>query len=537
MTNLKTPTGQMARWLQELGTYNLEVTHRKGKRHSNADALSSKPCKVCHRYNNGNPIHDLKDSTQCQEQRSMTRAVTVSSSKNRDQNTDVWDVDEVRRSQLSDDTVGFILRKKEQGEHRPEWKDIADQSPKLKTLLSQWDRLRISSSLLYRRWESQPKPRLQLIIPKDLRAKVLEMNHEIPSAGHLGWKRTLESITKSYFWPGVKTDVQKYCETCDPCTARKSSKSQRAPLGQLITGGPMEKVSLDILGPLPVTKNGNRYILVMVDEFTKWTEAVPVPNQEAATVAKAFVDEFISRFGAPLEVHTDQGRNFESNLFKEMCDLFRIHKTKTTSFRPQANGTVERFNRTLTSMLTAYCSKNQAKWDHYLAQVMMAYRSTTHSSTKQTPNMMVLGHNVTMPSQAFLPRPEEHEEEDTDTHVKTLQETLAEAHDIARQNLKKHSSYRKKAYDRTSRSKVFPLFSPIWLHDPARHPRVCTKLSNRWKGPYLLERRIDDLTYLIRVSPSKPLKAIHVDRMLPYCGRTLPKWMVPLVRTDCIQKF
>ena len=114
------------------------------------------------------------------------------------------------------------------------------------------------------------------------------MSHDILSAGHLGWKRTLERITESYFWHGVKTDVQMYCETCDTCTARKSSKSQRAPLGRLITGGPMEKVSLDILGPLPVTKIGYRYILVMVDEFTKWTESVLVPNQEAATEAKSF---------------------------------------------------------------------------------------------------------------------------------------------------------------------------------------------------------------------------------------------------------
>ena len=256
-----------------------------------------------------------------------------------------------------------------------------------------------------------------------------------------------------------------------------------------------------------------------------------MPNQEASTVAKLFVDEFISRFGVPLEVHTDQGRNFESSLFKQMCDLFRIHKTRTTSFRPQANGTVERFNRTLTNMLTAYCSKTQNLWDNYLSQVMMAYRSTTHSSTKMTPNMMVLGHDIYMPSQAFLPRPEAYDSISIDEHVKNLQEALADAHDTARKFLREQSIYRKKIYDRSSKSKEFKLHSPIWLHDPVRRPRVCTKLSNKWKGPYLTEKRIDDLTYLVRVSPSKPLKAIHVDRMLPYKGRSLPKWMVPLVNT------
>ena len=142
----------------------------------------------------------------------------------------------------------------------------------------------------------------------------------------------------------------------------------------------------------------------MCDEFTKWTEAFPIPNQEAVTIAEVFVNEFICRYGTPLQVHTDQGRNFESRLFKEMCNLFKINKTRTTSFRPQANGTVERFNRTLGNMLAAYCQNDQRSWDKNISQVMMAYRSTVHSSTNTTPNKMVFGHDILMPSQAILGR-------------------------------------------------------------------------------------------------------------------------------------
>ena len=462
MKNLKTSTGQMARWLQELGTYNLIVTHRKGKKHSNADALSRKPCKICQKYTDSETEIVLEDSTQCHEEVNiLSRAITVSNSESGDPEPDFWHPDTIRSKQMNDDIVGFIFQRLLRGDSKPEWREVADRSPKLKTLLSQWDRLLISSSMLYRKWETQPHPKLQLVVPKDLQTRCLEMNHDIPSSGHLGWKRTLERISESYYWPGVKTDIQKYCESCDTCAARKASKTKRAPLGQLLTGAPMEKISMDILGPLPLTPKGNKYILVMVDEFTKWTEAIPMPNQEASTVAKLFVDEFISRFGVPLEVHTDQGRNFESSLFKQMCDLFRIHKTRTTSFRPQANGTVERFNRTLTNMLTAYCSKTQNLWDNYLSQVMMAYRSTTHSSTKMTPNMMVLGYDIYMPSQAFLPRPEAYDSISIDEHVKNLQEALADAHDTARKFLREQSIYRKKIYDRSSKSKEFKLHSPI----------------------------------------------------------------------------
>ncbi|KAL3889766.1 hypothetical protein ACJMK2_002094 [Sinanodonta woodiana] len=113
----------------------------------------------------------------------------------------------------------------------------------------------------------------------------------------------------------------------------------------------MEGVALDILGPLPKSKNGHRYILVMCHLFTKWTEAYPLPDQEAQTVAKAIVDCFVSRFGTPLQLHSDQGTNFQSKIFQELCDLLHIKKTRTTSMHPQANGTVERLNRTLTAMM------------------------------------------------------------------------------------------------------------------------------------------------------------------------------------------
>lgn len=112
-------------------------------------------------------------------------------------------------------------------------------------------------------------------------------------------------------------------------------------------GSPMEKVHLDFLGPLPRTENGNEYILMMVESFTKWVECVPLPSQTAEVTARAAINEFLSRFGYPYEVFTDQGRNFESELFRKMCEILWIHKTRTTPYRQSGNGQVERYNRTL----------------------------------------------------------------------------------------------------------------------------------------------------------------------------------------------
>ena len=123
---------------------------------------------------------------------------------------------------------------------------------------------------------------------------------------------------------------------------------------------------------------------LVVDYFTKWPEAHPLPNQEAATVAEALVKEYVCRFGVPLSLHSDQGRNFESNLFQEMCKLLGIRKTRTTPLHPQSDGLVERRNRTLEFQLSKFVSKSQSNWDHYLPFMMLALRSVTQESTKST---------------------------------------------------------------------------------------------------------------------------------------------------------
>jgi len=124
----------------------------------------------------------------------------------------------------------------------------------------------------------------------------------------------------------------------------------------------MQRVALDILGPLPETDRLNKYVLVVGDYFTKWTEAFPQPNMEAETVARCLV-EFICRMGVPKYLHTDQGRNFESNLVKELCHLLGITKTRTTPYHPQSDGMVERFNRTLLNMLSISVQENDTDWD------------------------------------------------------------------------------------------------------------------------------------------------------------------------------
>ena len=125
---------------------------------------------------------------------------------------------------------------------------------------------------------------------------------------------------------------------------------------------PLQRVAMDILGPLPETEQGNKYILVIGDYFTKWKEAYPLPNMEAMTVARRLVSEFMCHFGVPEQLHSDQGRNFESGVIKGICELLQVRKTRTTPYHPQSDGMIERFNKTLLNLLSTAVSENEHDW-------------------------------------------------------------------------------------------------------------------------------------------------------------------------------
>lgn len=141
---------------------------------------------------------------------------------------------------------------------------------------------------------------------------------------------------------------------------KKPNRHARYPLTQLQAGAPIERVHLDFVGPLHRTDQGNKHILMMVDQFTKWVECIPLPSQTAEMTARAAVNEFFSRFGYPFQVFSDQGRNFESQLFSEVYELLHIHKARTTLYRSSANGQVECYNRTLIASVRCFVGKTKS---------------------------------------------------------------------------------------------------------------------------------------------------------------------------------
>ncbi len=259
--------------------------------------------------------------------------------------------------------------------------------------------------------------------------------HDVKLAGHLGYKKTRDKVLQTFYWFNIRQDIHTYVQSCDLCSSiKKPPKRPKAPLGNMITGAPLDRISSDIAGPFPISNIGNRYILVVTDYFSKWTEVFAIPDQSAATCADKILNEFICRFGCPYDLHTDQGTNYTSKLFTELCKLLEIRKTRSSPYHPSGNGQVERYNRTLISMIKAYLSEEGRDWDQHLGCLAGAYRATMHESTGFSPNLLFLGRETRMPAHLSFTKPDSMHFSYTE-YVSLVKEKMERAYDIARQHL------------------------------------------------------------------------------------------------------
>jgi hypothetical protein len=231
----------------------------------------------------------------------------------------------------------------------------------------------------------------QLAVPISLRTKVLHQFHDQNS--HLGNDKTYLTIRARYFWPKMYSDCKLYCKTCRICQQIKTDthpkKAELHPWNPTVVGGVW---GMDIVGPLPTSKNGEKYILVCVEHVSKWVEAVPLKTQEATEIADKLYSEIFTKFGAPQSLMSDRGKNFIGKVVSRLCNLFAVKRLKSSAFRPQSNGQVESFNRVIWQGLRAYC-ENQKDWVEFLPAILMGYRCSVHETTGYSPFQLMFGRN------------------------------------------------------------------------------------------------------------------------------------------------
>ena len=231
----------------------------------------------------------------------------------------------------------------------------------------------------------------QLVVPRNLRARLLGMSHRSVLAGHPGQTRMYDSMRKTYYWPQMTADIAAVIRNCRKCAQNRLRLSKRSNKMALFPASkPLEDVAIDLLGPLPKTLSGNRHLLVISCRFTKLTQLVPLRTITAYHVAVAFCTHWVFKYGPPKTLLSDNGTQFASRLFQSVCLEMGTHNLFTSTYHPQTNGQVERFNRTFLSMVRNYINENQTDWDVYAFALSYAYNTHVHRSTGTTPFELIL---------------------------------------------------------------------------------------------------------------------------------------------------
>ena len=518
--------------------YSFDVEHRPGVKHLNADALSRRPCrnKACACQHDSEHVQadltvmNIVESVTGGQNESDERGLFVDGE---EMPGDRWTLGNLKEAQENDpdcSCISLLMRNSASAE-RPAWESVSCQSHDVRVLWSFWPRLRLHQGLLERRYESPDGTSVhwQVIIPVRLREEFLSTIHGGMTGGHLARRRTAAAIQSRAYWPSWSADLDSFLSRCEPCTRYYRGKAPRKGMMQTpLVGGPWVRASVDISGPFPRSSKSNQYILTMVDHFSKFAFAIPLRCHTAPVVARALIIHVFSYFGAPIQILTDRGPEFESELFRELLRWMEIEKIRTTVFRPSTNGVVERFHRTLNSMLAKSINDSQRNWDERLPLVLAAYRASVHESTGFTPNRLFLGREVRLPIDLAMGlHPDENPDfRSTDDYLRQLQCDAAETFQLARSRLRSSAIRRKKYYDIKARPFNFKVGDWVWQYYPRRFSSRSPKWSKSYRGPFLIVRAIEPVNYVLQRSPRAQQFVVHVDSIKKCFGPTPDSWLV-----------
>jgi transposase InsO family protein len=356
----------------------------------------------------------------------------------------------------------------------------------------------------------------RIVIPRTLVEKLLQCYHELPFTAHQGVRRTLSWIGRKYWWSTMRNDVTTFIRQCDACARRKAGCRNTAPMGDALEARDfLDLVSLDVVGPLPVSNKGNRYLLTFIDHFTRFCDAIPIVRQDTETIAREFVMRIITQFGVPKRLLTDRGANFTSSLLKETCKLLRIQKLQTSSYNPRANGVCERMHKLLIDMLSHFVRKDAKNWDEYVPYAVMAYRAVPHCSLKHSPYYLVFGRDMRLPNEDdWKPHVTNKEvtEDDYERHVRTLADRLREAGKAAKQQSELSHETAKRYYDRQVKLERYRKGDLVYVHDPTYKRGKAKKFEYQFKGPFEIEHKVSPLVYKVKMDDGT-FAIIHINRL------------------------
>lgn len=389
--------GRLAKYQLSIQEYNIKIEHRSGKSNKFCDYLSRFPGENGEQEHNCHAIEVDWDMLRARLEGKNEEGIKDFELPKEfyypSEKLKVVPLDEIREELRKDKGYKDIIEILEKDEGNEENLD--------EKMIRIHENYSLIEGILYRWCEFEGNSHPVIVVPFGLRERIIREFHEDVLLGaHLGTIKTLQKIRNRFWWKSLIRDVKRHVNACIKCQQRKTHVKDnfKEPLNPIpVPQAPMERIHIEILGPLPITDEGFKYILTIVDAFSKWLIAIPMLNQTAIIVTRTFIDHFLTKFGSPKFLVSDNGKQFVSKIFEDLAKIYGFKHNRTTTYRPQANGAVERMNRVIADMIFNYCNSKGDNWAEFLQSVCFAYNTSIHASTEFSPFYVLFLRNPLLP--------------------------------------------------------------------------------------------------------------------------------------------
>jgi hypothetical protein len=346
----------------------------------------------------------------------------------------------------------------------------------------------------------------QEIVEKEKINEILDSYHNSPLGGHVGVTRMLKSLQKKYRWVNMKKSIQEFVKNCKKCKLNKHTKIIKEKM--TITTTPnktFEVIQMDTIGPFTKTTAGNRYALTIQDELSKYIKILPIPNKEAKTLAKVFVEGFILTFGTVKHIKTDQGTEYMNQIFQEICELLRIDRINAVAYHPETMGSVEKNHKCLNEYIRAFVNENRDDWDHWTKYYEFCYNTTPSVAHDYAPFELIFG------KLPFLPTDLVDSKIDPiyniENYAKEMKFRLQEASKRAKKFIIEAKEKSKIYFDKTTNESNFEINDEVILESENRR-----KLDPIYKGPFIVIQ-VDKPNSVIKCKTSGKIQTVHNNRL------------------------
>ena len=486
LKTMKSSRGIWFRWLTELESFQYEVTHRAGKLIPHVDGLSRcghLPEPESHEeLEQAEYLQVIEEDFICEIQEGL-------------------DTDNLLRAQRADKYLQqvsqWLADKKVLS--KDDFKKL--ESKEARVYASHLSSLEEIDGILYQKYTPNIPMAKQIrrpIIPEELREQAFYYSHAHPASGHFGKIGTSTRAAQKFWWPGMGSDINRLVSRCEQCLAKLRKTNAKDCTHQPVQSSmrPGQKLNIDLVGPLPIAGAGRyKYIMTLQDSFTRYVAAVPIRNKEAVTCVEAMMEKWISAFGCPEEVHSDQGREFVNQLWGDLCRRLEIKKTTTPPYSPQSNS-VERFHRTLNALFRVYLDRDDPEWVHCLPMAILAYNSKVCAATGVTPMEAWTGREAKLPIDLVLPQPESANPLENEQCQVTMRRFNALYQHMRKQQ---GAQIRRNAAAYTGQSNIYSPGDWVWYFS-TRKTNKPDKLQNAWIGPFEVLKGLNQV--LVEIHPA-----------------------------------